>query len=85
VRYADDPSRPRLDSSNVPGNPLRSFRMSMLAHGFVDRASHNEFELDESDPVTYGVVRLPRRRRKSRWMSRKSRRTSETEPDPTGT
>jgi hypothetical protein len=45
------------DGSNVPGNPLRSYRMSMLAHGFVDETSAAGFELDESEPMTYGVVR----------------------------
>jgi hypothetical protein len=31
--------------------------MSMLAHGFVDQSDDPEFTLDESDPMTYGVVR----------------------------
>jgi hypothetical protein len=48
---------PPVDSSNVPGNPLRSYRMSMLAHGFVDQPDDAEFTLDESDPMNYGVVR----------------------------
>lgn len=45
------------ESSNRSGNPLRSYRMSMLAHGFVDQPDDAEFTLDESDPMTYGVVR----------------------------
>lgn len=40
-------------------NPLRDFRMSMLGHGFVDEAN-NEFALDDSDPVAYGLVRMRR-------------------------
>ena len=47
-----------IDGSNVPGNPLRSYRMSMLAHGFVDHHHDDEFKLDESDPMSYSVVRL---------------------------
>ena len=43
---------------NVPGNPLRSYRMSMLAHGFVDQPESTEFMLDESDPMSYSVVRI---------------------------
>jgi hypothetical protein len=31
--------------------------MSMLAHGFVDQPDDAEFTLDESDPMTYSVVR----------------------------
>jgi hypothetical protein len=46
------------DDGNVPGNPLRSYRMSMLAHGFVDQAESPEFTLDESDPMSYSVVRI---------------------------
>jgi len=46
------------ESSNRTGNPLRSYRMSMLAHGFVDEPDNAEFTLDESDPMTYGVVRF---------------------------
>ena len=30
----------------------------MLAHGFVDRQHHEDFTLDESDPMSYSVVRL---------------------------
>lgn len=48
----------RVDGSNVPGNPLRSYRMSMLAHGFVDHHTDEEFTLDETDPMSYSVVRL---------------------------
>ena len=32
--------------------------MSMLAHGFVDDSSSSEFKLDESDPMSYSVVRI---------------------------
>lgn len=52
-----DPAGAPADSGNVPGNPLRSYRMSMLAHGFVQHDGSVEFELDESDPINYGVVR----------------------------
>ena len=47
-----------FESSNVPGNPLRSYRMSMLAHGFVDDSDSPEFSLDETDPMSYSVVRM---------------------------
>ena len=43
---------------NVPGNRLRSYRMSMLSHGFVDQPDSTEFMLDESDPMSYSVVRI---------------------------
>ena len=54
------PSRPPKRGSNGPGSPLRSYRMSMLAHGFVDEADreYGAFVLDESDPMSYSVVRL---------------------------
>lgn len=45
-------------SSNAPGNPLRGYRMSMLAHGFVDDSDRSGFKLDESDPMSYSVVRM---------------------------
>jgi hypothetical protein len=32
--------------------------MSMLAHGFVDQPESTEFVLDESDPMSYSVVRI---------------------------
>jgi len=32
--------------------------MSMLAHGFVDQEESTEFMLDESDPMSYSVVRI---------------------------
>lgn len=57
MRDEDNPSRASLEGSNVPGNPLRSFRMSMLAHGFLDRDKTADFRLDESDRLTYGIVR----------------------------
>lgn len=31
--------------------------MSMLAHGFVDDENSTEFKLDESEPMSYSVVR----------------------------
>ena len=46
------------DDGNVPGNPLRSYRMSMLKHGFIDQPDSTEFVLDESDPMSYSVVRI---------------------------
>jgi hypothetical protein len=47
-----------IESSNVPGNPLRSYRMSMLAHGFLPTGASDESEwmLDETDPMSYAVV-----------------------------
>lgn len=51
-------SGPPIESSNAPGNPLRSYRMSMLAHGFVDDSNSSDFILDESDPMSYSVVRM---------------------------
>ena len=53
----ESPVRTSLDGSSVPGNPLRSFRMSMLAHGFVDRSTTVDFRRDDSDRLTYGIVR----------------------------
>ena len=32
--------------------------MSMLVHGFVDDPDSGEFKLDESDPMSYSVVRM---------------------------
>ena len=32
--------------------------MSMLAHGFVDDSNSSDFKLDESDPMSYSVVRI---------------------------
>jgi hypothetical protein len=46
-----------LDAGDTPGNPLRSLRMSMLAHGFVQKDQRGEYELDEHDPLAYGLVR----------------------------
>ncbi len=31
-----DRDRTRIEGSNVPGNPLNSYRMSMIAHGFTE-------------------------------------------------
>jgi hypothetical protein len=50
-----------VDSGNIPGNPLRSYRMSMLSHGFVDPSNNNDFELDESDSLSYSVIRIRNR------------------------
>lgn len=30
----------------------------MLAHGFVDDSNSSDFKLDESDPMSYSVVRI---------------------------
>ena len=49
-----------IEGSNVPGNPLRSNRMSMLAHGFLDTDSRRHFSLDDSDAVNYSVMRIRR-------------------------
>ena len=60
-RLMKDTQRERgswIGGSNVPGNPLRSYRMSMLSHGFVDTPEDEAFDLDEADPVAYSVVRL---------------------------
>jgi hypothetical protein len=62
ARHIFGPSGEGAESSNHAGNPLRSYRMSMLAHGFVDQSDADqsdraEFALDESDPMSYGVVR----------------------------
>ena len=57
-----------LDDGNVPGNPLRSYRMSMLAHGFVDQSKSSEFMLDESDPMTYSVVRIRGGQMHAAWL-----------------
>ena len=52
----------RADSGNVPGNPLRSYRMSMLAHGFLqDEARTGEMRPDANQSLTYSVGPLRRR------------------------
>ena len=56
------------DDGNVPGNPLRSYRMSMLAHGFVDQPESSEFMLDESDPMSYSVVRTRGGQLHAAWL-----------------
>ena len=56
------------DDSNVPGNPLRSYRMSMLAHGFVDESKSPELVLDESDPMSYSVVRIRGGQMHAAWL-----------------
>ena len=49
-----------LDYGNSPENRLSSYRMSMLAHGFVadDRSGRAEYKPDDSGPMTYAVVRI---------------------------
>ena len=49
----------QIDSGNVPGNPLRSYRMSMIAHGFIlDNESGDErWVAGDDSPVSYGVIR----------------------------
>lgn len=56
------------ESSNRSDNPLRSYRMSMLAHGFVDQEESTEFMLDETDPMTYSVVRIRGRQLRTAWL-----------------
>ncbi len=50
----------RVDSGNVPENPLRPFRMAMLSHGFVpeDESRTNEMRPDKNESLTYSVVPL---------------------------
>jgi hypothetical protein len=64
--HRDDPSGAFVETGNVPGNPNRSYRMSMLAHGFVDDGDRPEFTQEDTDRMTYGVVRLPAARRTGR-------------------
>lgn len=54
--------RAPVDSGNVPGNPLRSYRMAMLSHGFVpvDDSDRAEMKPDESDSISYAIVPLRR-------------------------
>ncbi len=49
-----------LDYGNTPQNRLSSYRMSMLAHGFIadDRSGRAEYKPDDSGPMTYSVVRI---------------------------
>jgi hypothetical protein len=42
--------------------------MSMLAHGFVDQPGSPEFMLDESDPMSYSVVRIRRGQVQWAWL-----------------
>ena len=56
------------ESSNRSDNPLRSYRMSMLAHGFVDQEESTEFMLDEADPMTYSVVRIRGGQLRTAWL-----------------
>jgi hypothetical protein len=54
--------RSPLNSGNDPGNPLRSYRMSMLSHGFLPDADGMKHELnpDEAESLTYSVGPLHR-------------------------
>lgn len=47
-----------LDYGNPADRRLSSYRMSMLAHGFVDSddGGRHEFVPDESGPMNYAVV-----------------------------
>ncbi len=47
----------RLGASHDPDNPLSPFRMSMLAHGFVDDGGQG-YRLDEDDRGNYSVIRV---------------------------
>jgi hypothetical protein len=42
--------------------------MSMLAHGFVDEPQSTEFMLDESDPMSYSVVRIRGAQMHTAWL-----------------
>jgi hypothetical protein len=42
--------------------------MSMLAHGFVDQPDSAEFMLDESDPMSYSVVRIRGGQVQAAWL-----------------
>ena len=62
-REVNMPNRKRvnrvpLDYGNTPANPLSSYRMSMLSHGFLPTEDGQEYLPDESGPMTYGVVLL---------------------------
>ena len=45
-----------LDSGNNPENPLRSYRMGMLSHGFLAKDHESEWEPDESGPMAYSLA-----------------------------
>lgn len=49
----------QIESGNVPGNPLRSYRMSMIAHGFVleNKTGDERWVPGDDSPLAYGVVR----------------------------
>jgi len=49
----------KIESGNVPGNPLSSYRMSMLTHGFVldSDTGDEQWVAGDDSPMTYGVVR----------------------------
>jgi hypothetical protein len=49
-----------IETGNVPGNPLRSYRMSMLSHAFVQEETDGEFVPDENQPMSYAVIGLTR-------------------------
>ena len=46
-----------VGAGNVPGNPLRHYRLSMLSHGFVDHDDTDDFAMDETEAMTYSVMR----------------------------
>lgn len=52
-----------LDYGNTPDNPLSSYRMSMLSHGFLpsEDSGQREYVPDESSPISYAVVGLRKR------------------------
>ena len=54
--------RSPVDSGNSPGNPLRSYRMAMLSHGFLPDADATKHEMspDEAESLTYSVGPLRR-------------------------
>ena len=49
-----------LDYGNPVDKRLSSYRMSMLAHGFVQEHDSEEFVPDKSGPLSYAVVALGR-------------------------
>lgn len=54
--YRLDVTSPPLDAADVPENPLRSFRMWMLAHGFIEQPRSHQFRPDRMDHLTCGVL-----------------------------
>ena len=53
----------RIDSGKVAGNPLRPYRQSMLAHGFIqtDESDTSEMHPDVNESLTYSVGPLHRK------------------------